>query len=61
MAEGIVCALLVIGAAVVPFMVWATGDRPRPPCICDRPALTVIFDANGYRRWCGRCRGVIHG
>jgi hypothetical protein len=29
MAEGIVCALLVIGAAVVPFMVWATGDRSR--------------------------------
>jgi hypothetical protein len=62
MAEGLVCLLVIVGAALVPLLVWATGDRARGlGCECERPSPTVIVDANGYRRWCGGCRGELVG
>lgn len=28
-----------------------------PRCVCDRPPVTITYDANSYRSWCGRCNG----
>lgn len=58
LAEALVCVAVFVLVAGVPLAMFLFGDREqRRVCSCPRPSPMVVYDANGYRRWCGACGG----